>query len=566
MELIHQNPFRLLGLPITATDREFAKSISDLSIFMEMGKTKEFDCDLFFPVKPRRTLESIDNASQKIEQPRNKLFYALFWFWENPANTVDEMAFEELKNGNIDKAIQFWEKAIHNGVTTKNISNHKNLAVLYLGMSSENGKLDKTMFLKSISLSGKFMGDGHFEEFLKHVVGSKHSIDPMEIIDSYVGEIISLAKPHLDETEGLKAKELIKSFSSYAGEIQSVILDKFIGKHIHNIEHQIQVAESKRKGDISDVNEAGFELFEKTTEDLVYLSSILSKSDLEYQLIADKLAGEITECSICYFNEFHGSENDPGDDALKLLQYAKSIAVGEKVSERIDDGMPIIREYVNEKPKRERLKPVKKEIDYIHNRINNLPTKATPSIAETFVTACRAKLNLIKDKLGNADADYLEISDLVVNVTIGMCIAYLNAAVVSSNELPPYQKGAYLRGMLAKIKPVFDRIGQLDMTYSIRSKYNELGTKLGLKQSTTSTGGCYIATMVYGSYNAPEVMILQKFRDEVLQRLWIGRKFINLYYNYSPSFVKKTKHLKTMHVILKSILDPFINYLKAKDE
>ena len=43
MDLIYQNPFRVLGLPVTATEREIAKSISDLSIFTEMGKNKTFD-------------------------------------------------------------------------------------------------------------------------------------------------------------------------------------------------------------------------------------------------------------------------------------------------------------------------------------------------------------------------------------------------------------------------------------------------------------------------------------------------------------------------------------------
>ena len=570
MDLIHQNPFRVLGLPITATDREIAKSISDLSIFMKMGKTKEFDCDYFFPVKPLRTSEAIDNASKKIEQPNNKLFYALFWFWENPTNTIDEMAFEELKKGNVEKAIQFWEKATNNGVSSRNISNHKNLAVLYLGLASENGRLDKTMFLKSVSLSGKFLANGYFEEFIQHLVGSKHSIDPLEIIDSYVDEIISLVKPHLNNTEGLKANELIKSFTSYAGEIQSVILDKFIGKHIHNIEHQIQVTESKRRGNIADANEAGFELFEKTIEDIVYLSSVLSESDLEYQLIADKLATEITECSICYFNEFHGSETDPGDDALNLIELAKSIAVGAKVKERIDEGMPILRKYVNEKPKREKLKKVKEEVDYIYERIYNLQAeRSIPGIAKTFLIACLAKLNRIKDELGETDADYLEICDMVVNNTIGMCIEYLNE-VTKQSSLPGtfYVNGKFITigEILSKVKPIFDMVGQLDMSRSTRSKYDELCTKIKPRQTTSSNSGCYIATMVYGSYNAPEVMVLRKFRDKVLLQDWIGQWVLRIYYKYSPFLVAKTKHLKTIHVVFKSILDPFVNYLKAKDE
>ena len=96
MDLIFQNPFRVLGLPVTATDREIAKQIGDMAIYADMGKTIEYDSDHFFPIKPTRTTESIQEAKQKIDQPNNKLFHALFWFWENSNNTIDEMAFEEL--------------------------------------------------------------------------------------------------------------------------------------------------------------------------------------------------------------------------------------------------------------------------------------------------------------------------------------------------------------------------------------------------------------------------------------------------------------------------------------
>lgn len=53
-----------------------------------------------------------------------------------------------------------------------------------------------------------------------------------------------------------------------------------------------------------------------------------------------------------------------------------------------------------------------------------------------------------------------------------------------------------------------------------------------------SSGGCYVATCVYGTYNCPEVWTLRRFRDNTLSRNKFGRCFIRLYYAVSPKLIK----------------------------
>jgi len=72
--------------------------------------------------------------------------------------------------------------------------------------------------------------------------------------------------------------------------------------------------------------------------------------------------------------------------------------------------------------------------------------------------------------------------------------------------------------------------------------------------SQTQTGSCYIATAVYGSYDAPQVVILRKFRDLYLHKRDWGRKFISFYYKYSPAYAKKlhvSATLKLYHIPVK---------------
>ena len=147
MDLIYQNPFRVLGLPVTSSAKDIAKRIGDISLYAEMGKPMEYDVDHYFPTQPIRTKESVQEANQAIVQPQNKLFHSLFWFWEGEKNTVDKMAFNELRNGNIEKALEFWGKEIEKGANSRNKSNRKNLAILLLGLSQEGGVLNKEYFL-----------------------------------------------------------------------------------------------------------------------------------------------------------------------------------------------------------------------------------------------------------------------------------------------------------------------------------------------------------------------------------------------------------------------------------
>jgi hypothetical protein len=76
---------------------------------------------------------------------------------------------------------------------------------------------------------------------------------------------------------------------------------------------------------------------------------------------------------------------------------------------------------------------------------------------------------------------------------------------------------------------------------------------------------CYIATMVYGSYDAPEVLVLRKFRDEKLQPYFLGRLFIRIYYALSPAFVYFFKNNKPVNKFIKCILDKWVVNLKREN-
>jgi len=60
---------------------------------------------------------------------------------------------------------------------------------------------------------------------------------------------------------------------------------------------------------------------------------------------------------------------------------------------------------------------------------------------------------------------------------------------------------------------------------------------------------CFIATAAYGSPIDPHVKILRKFRDKHLLTNKLGRKFVRIYYSYSPviaEYISKHDYLKAI--------------------
>ena len=84
------------------------------------------------------------------------------------------------------------------------------------------------------------------------------------------------------------------------------------------------------------------------------------------------------------------------------------------------------------------------------------------------------------------------------------------------------------------------------------------------KTISSSTGGCYVATCIYGSYDCPQVWTLRRYRDYVLGSTWYGRLFIYMYYAISPTIVKLFGKTNFFKRFWKVKLDRMVSRLQAK--
>lgn len=333
MELIHNNPYRIAGILSNATAKELEKQKGKIKAYTRVGQEIKSDLDFQFLGDIDRTEASVNKAFSNVEQNQDKVNYALFWFLN--ASSFDNTAFEYLKNGDEEKAIEIWEKVTTDkDVNSKNYSAFNNLGTY---------KLISTVIsdIKTgIEAKIKLIESDYFESFVHSVADETYTIDNQKQSEKFIDELLAQFKNQYSSSVTLEL------FSGCKVSTQKYLSKKFTEEPLHKIETQIESCKNKRKADKGSSNEFGLQLFKDTKDDLSLLKSILGINDLKYKALADKLANEIMQCGIDYFNE--SQENDSTENYLEsaqnLTKLADSIAVGQLTKDRAKDSLSTLSE------------------------------------------------------------------------------------------------------------------------------------------------------------------------------------------------------------------------------
>ena len=145
---------------------------------------------------------------------------------------------------------------------------------------------------------------------------------------------------------------------------------------------------------------------------------------------------------------------------------------------------------------------------------------------------------------------------------IGMKNVYMNLKSYESD----YSNG-YKRYVLSKYinvegkQQVAGEIRKLHETIKLCDPSYEIPE---VPQPKATSGGCYVATAVYGSYDCPQVWTLRRYRDNTLSQTWYGRAFIHMYYSVSPTLVRWFGDTNWFKKLWRGKLDKMVSRLQAE--
>jgi hypothetical protein len=87
--------------------------------------------------------------------------------------------------------------------------------------------------------------------------------------------------------------------------------------------------------------------------------------------------------------------------------------------------------------------------------------------------------------------------------------------------------------------------------------------KAGPEVGREDGGFCFIATAAFGSYLAPDVWMLRRFRDEALMTTAPGRAFVRFYYAVSPPLAERIAASESARAVVRAGLTPVIAVARA---
>ena len=450
MELVLNNPFRILGLPASSSARDVAKRVSDLETFAELGKSKSFTNDFPGLGPIDRCLESIKDAARKIEQAEGRLFHSFFWF--RSGDSVDEMAFESLNAGNVEEASDLWSKQLAKK-GGKKYTWRLNRAVLRL-LTAAKVSLDSEGFDEALEDLG-FVIDDDLDQSIQAVLGGNEAgLNREAFWKRMIDELLALVHSYPTKPYGKYSISIVDSFWSFPDPAKDYAASKVINPLIETIQEAIARSESRRGTD-------DFESIKKKNgldgvETIIQqLHEVLDENDLRFQSIANAYANEICSCAVHALNE----HEDP-IVASMLINWAAEMPSYARVENRITENKENIDRWVASAREEEIFKAIRKKLDV---KIYSLTQ------ASSILEGMKTELAKIKAQVSRENEAYIAASSACAHYMLSFLIDTVNEA---QEAYPKTKTLNELRSIFGQTATMTRQLLMLDLDGETRVRVN----------------------------------------------------------------------------------------------
>lgn len=452
MDIIRNNPYRVLGVLANASRKEIERNKSQIKAFAKVGKTPSFPYDFENILGPvDRSEDNLNDAVSKLTFDKDKVAYGLFWF--HNASFVDEETIRRIQESNIDNTISYLALC-----GKASYSTYINMGLLCLSCSNWVGAAYCYVRL--------FESENIWNQYLQCITNTPLSLPIDEVIDSFADYLIKffpstnwlvtfqntsfkIADRTIDCGDKLKASKLY-----------SVLSTKYVSIITNKIDSLLAQAKSINKSDANANLRMAAELEYSCRDLLSTLKDSLGSNDSTYVKYADEVALQILNNCIAYYNHDLDNPNHP-KNILRLVRFCVRIAEGQTAKDRCKNNFDIVKEaYDNMCPQE-----VAKDVEYIESYLKESYSRddiVNTDKLKNKVIGILSKLNDIKQKIGTNNKYYYTLSERVVIVTFNTLIDQINVATrVYDNAVQhnDYIELYRLRMLLISSKPIVVQLG-----------------------------------------------------------------------------------------------------------
>lgn len=218
------------------------------------------------------------------------------------------------------------------------------------------------------------------------------------------------------------------------------LFEKSVGENIRHINSEVAKWQLLEKKNPDVAHMYVVRLQNSTKEDIEKVKTSLPKENVQRQLTSDALANALLSASIAFYNNTNNVRNI-AEEALELMEYAKSIAEGTLKIDECERNIQIVKSFVDKLPPRS----IRAYVDNINSTVFTYSSRSkTIDNAIQLMRDCSPNIIKLKTVIEGEKIPYMfkklnthlcDVSTNVISTALSMVIHEVNDAIDNKSPM-----------------------------------------------------------------------------------------------------------------------------------